>query len=144
MITWAIKGLFATLSSPEIDALRPNGAIVVRVEWQVSGVDRNIAATVSGFQEFTYDPATEFIPYYHLTEAQVLSWVHAAMGDQRKTYEAMVLQQIEQKKAEPLVLPLPWHQPAPIMVEQPSDNDTLLGGNDTLLGGNGNDSLGGL
>ena len=137
MITWSIKSLFATLSNSEIDALRPNGAIVVRVEWQVSGVDRNIAATVSGFQEFTYDPATEFTPYYDLTEAQVLSWVHAAMGDQRKAYEDMVMQQIEQKKAEPIVLPLPWHQPAPIMVEQPS-------GNDTLLGGNGNDSLGGL
>ncbi len=59
MITWSIKSLFATLSNSEIDALRPNGAIVVKVEWQVSGVDRNIAAAVSGFQEFVYDPATE-------------------------------------------------------------------------------------
>ncbi len=137
MITWAIKSLFATLSNSEIDALRPNGAIVVKVEWQVSGVDRNIAAAVSGFQEFVYDPATEFTPYYDLTEAQVLGWVHGAMGDQRTAYEDMVMQQIEQKKAEPLMLPLPWHQPKPVIVEPPS-------GNDTLLGGNGNDSLGGL
>lgn len=137
MITWAIKSLFATLSNSEIDALRPNGAIVVRVEWQVSGVDRNIAAAVSGFQEFTYDPATEFTPYYDLTEAQVLTWVHAAMGDQRKAYEDMVMQQIEQKKAEPITLPLPWHQPKPVIVEPPSVNDTLDGGN-------GNDSIGGL
>jgi Ca2+-binding RTX toxin-like protein len=59
------------------------------------------------------------------------------MAGQRKAYEDMVMQQVAQKKAEPITLPLPWHQPAPIMVEQPS-------GNDTLIGGNGNDSLGGL
>jgi hypothetical protein len=137
MIEWKIANLFATLSNSEVDQQRPNGAIVVRAEWQATGRDQNITASVTGFQEFVYDPTTEFTPYLGLTEEQVLSWVHRAMGGQRKAYEDMVMQQVAQKKAEPITLPLPWYQPAPIMVEQPS-------GNDTLIGGNGDDSLGGL
>jgi hypothetical protein len=136
MIEWKIANLFATLSNSEVDQQRPNGAIVVRAEWQVTGRDQNITASVTGFQEFVYDPAN-FTPYWELTEEQVLSWVHRAMGGQRKAYEDMVMQQVAQKKADLIALPLPWHQPAPIMVEQPS-------GTDTLIGGNGNDSLGGL
>jgi Ca2+-binding RTX toxin-like protein len=137
MIEWKIANIFATLSNSEVDQQRPNGAIVVRAEWQVTGRDQNITASVTGFQEFVYDPTTEFTPYFGLTEEQVLSWVHRAMAGQRKAHEDMVMQQVAQKKAEPITLPLPWHQPAPIMVEQPS-------GNDTLIGGNGNDSLEGL
>jgi hypothetical protein len=137
MIEWKIANLFATLSNSEVDQQRPNGAIVVRAEWQVTGRDQNITASVTGFQEFVYNPETEFTPYLELTEEQVLSWVHRAMAGQRKAYEDLVMQQVAQKKAEPITLPLPWHQPAPIMVEQPSSNDTLIGGND-------DDSLGGL
>ena len=137
MIQWNITSLFASLSNAEVDQQRLNGAIVVRAEWQVTGREQNVTASVTGAQEFVYDPATDFTPYWQLAEEQVLSWVHGAMGGQRQAYEDMVMQQVAQKKAEPLNLPLPWHQPAPLMVEQPS-------GNDTLLGGNGNDSLGGV
>jgi hypothetical protein len=149
MIEWKIAKLFATLSNSEVDQQRPNGAIVVRAEWQVTGRDQNITASVTGFQEFVYDPAN-FTPYWELTEEQVLSWVHRAMGGQRKAYEDMVMQKVAQKKAEPINLPLPWHQ-APVAPEAPMGNDTLLGGNDSLFGGNdslfgGNndDTLGGL
>ena len=137
MIEWKIANLFATLSNSEMDQQRPNGAIVVRAEWQATGRDQNITASMTGFQEFVYNPETEFTPYLELTEEQVLSWVHRAMAGQRKAYEDMVMQQVAQKKAEPITLPLPWHQHAWIMEEQPSDNDTLIGGN-------GNDSLEGL
>ena len=139
MIEWKIANLFATLSNSEMDQQRPNGAIVVRAEWQVTGREQNITASVTGAQEFVYDPANDFTPYWRLTEEQVLSWVHAAMGEQRQAYEDMVRQQIEQKKAEPLNLPLPWHQ-APVIQEVVA----APSGNDTLMGGNGNDSLGGL
>jgi len=137
MIEWKIANLFATLSNSEVDQQRPNGAIVVRAEWQVTGRDQNITASVTGFQEFVYNPKTEFTPYLELTEEQVLSWVHRAMAGQRKAYEDKVMQQVAQKKAEPITLPLPWHQHAWIMGEQPS-------GNNRPIGGNGDDSLGGL
>jgi hypothetical protein len=142
MIEWKIANLFASLSNSEVDQQRPNGAIVVRAEWQATGRDQNITASVTGFQEFVYDPAN-FTPYWELTEEQVLSWVHRAMGGQRKAYEDMVMQQVAQKKAEPIKLPLPWHQ-APVAPEAPIGNDTLLGGNDSLFGGNNDDTLGGL
>jgi Ca2+-binding RTX toxin-like protein len=136
MIEWKIANLFAILSNSELDQQRLNGAIVVRAEWQVTGREQNITASVTGAQEFVYDPATDFTPYWQLTEEQVLSWVHGAMGEQRQAYEDMVRQQIEQKQVEPITLPLPWRQPAPSLA--------ATTGNDTLIGGNGNDSLGGL
>jgi hypothetical protein len=139
MIDWKIEVLSARPSEEEINALRPDDAIVVSAKWRVFGWDGDVTVNVAGVQEFVYDPATDFTPYWELTEAQVLSWVHGAMGDQRQAYEDMVMQQVAQKKAEPLNLPLPWHQ-APVIQEvvaAPSEDDTLLGGN-------GNDSLGGL
>jgi len=137
MIEWKIDSLAARPSEQEIEALRPDDAIVVSVKWRVTGRDGGVTVMVSGAQEFTYDPTTDFTPYYALTEEQVLGWVHAAMGGQQQAYEDMVRQQIEQKKAEPMILPLPWLQ-APVVVEPAPE------GNDSLLGGNGNDSLGGL
>jgi hypothetical protein len=139
MIDWKIEVLSARPSEEEINALRPDDAIVVSAKWRVFGWDGDVTANVAGVQEFIYDPATDFTPYWDLTEAQVLGWVHAAMGGQRQSYEDMVMQQIEQKKAEPINLPLPWHQ-APVVEEVVSS----LPGNDTLFGGNANDTLGGL
>jgi hypothetical protein len=143
MIEWKIANLFAALSNAEVEKQRPDGAIVVRAEWQVTGREQNITASVTGAQKFVYDPANDFTPYWELTEEQVLSWVHRAMGGQRKAYEDMVMQQVAQKKAEPITLPLPWHQ-TPVLPEAPIGNDTLLGGNDSLFGGNNDDTLGGL
>ena len=135
MITWMIEKLSATLSDTEIAARQAEGPVVVRVYWRVTAQDGTFTGNVSGQQEFTYNPQTNFTPYDQLTEAQVLGWVYGAMGEQRKAYEDMVMQQIEQKKAEPIILPLPWNQPLPVITDH---------GNDTLLGGNGNDSLGGV
>lgn len=139
MIDWKIEALSARPSKQEINALRPDDAIVVSAKWRVFGWDGDVTANVAGIQEFVYDPATDFTPYWELTEPQVLGWVHAAMGGQRQAYEDMVMQQVAQKKAEPITLPLPWER-APVVEEvvvPPS-------GNDTLLGGNANDSLGGV
>ena len=137
IITWKIENIAAILNPEEIAARQAIGPVVVQAGWRVSATDRIYRGAVSGQQQFTYDPQTDFTPYNQLTEAQVLGWVHRAMGDQRAAYEDMVQQQIEEQKAAPSVLPLPWQQPAPVIVEPPSGNDTLLGGND-------NDSLGGL
>jgi hypothetical protein len=137
IITWKIENIAAILNPDEIAARQASGPVVVQVGWQVTATDRIYRGSVSGQQQFTYDPETDFTPYHQLTEAQVLGWVHGAMGDQKQAFEDMATQQIEQQKASPITLPLPWHQPKPVIVEPPS-------GNDTLFGGNSNDSLGGL
>lgn len=137
IITWKIENIAAVLHPEEIAARQAVGPVVVQAGWRVSATDRIYRGSVSGQQQFTYDPGADFTPYDQLTEAQVLSWVHGSMGDQRAAYEDMVRQQIEEQKTAPIVLPLPWHQPAQDSSEPPF-------GNDTLIGGNGNDSLGGL
>ena len=134
IITWKIENIAAILEPDEIAARQASGPVVVQVGWQVSATDRIYRGAVSGQQQFTYDPETDFTPYNQLTEAQVLGWVHGAMGDQRQAFEDMVRQQIEQQMTAPAVLPLPWNQPTPVIV-------TTSGGNDTLAGGNGNDTL---
>ena len=96
IITWKIENVAAVLNPEEIAARQAIGPVVVQVGWRVSATDRIYRGAVSGQQQFTYDPQTDFTPYNQLTEAQVLGWVHGAMGDQRQAYEDMARQQIEQ------------------------------------------------
>lgn len=136
IITWKIENIAAILNPDEIAARQAIGPVVVQVGWRVSATDRIYHGSVSGQQVFTYNPETDFTPYNQLTEAQVLGWVHGAMGDQRQAYEDMVRQQIEHQMTAPAVLPLPWHQSVPVIVTTSSA--------DVRFGGGGNDSLGGL
>ena len=136
IITWKIENIAAVLHPEEIAARQAVGPVVVQVGWRVSATDRIYRGAVSGQQQFTYDPQTDFTPYNQLTEAQVLSWVHGAMGDQRQALEDMVWQQLEEQKVAPITLPLPWNQPVSVIPEPTFTNDTLDGGNsnDTLEG----------
>ncbi|MFN7341222.1 MAG: hypothetical protein ACK5VI_09120, partial [Opitutia bacterium] len=67
MIDWKIEVLSARPSEEEINALRPDDAIVVSAKWRVFGWDGDVTANVAGVQEFIYDPATDFTPYWDLT-----------------------------------------------------------------------------
>ena len=123
MIIWKIEKISAILSDSEIAARQAEGPVVARVVWCVSDEDGESRASVTGQQDFIYDPAVDFTPYDQLTESQVLGWLHEAMGDQKQAFETMATQQLEQKKSPLITLPLPWAVAAPPI--SGNENDTI-------------------
>ena len=106
--TWAVVQMDAY---PEEDG---ETDVVFNVHWTLTGTDGIYQGYVYGSQSVSIDPDAPFTPYADLTEAQVIGWVQAAMGEEQvASYEANVAQQIENQINPPVVTPpLPW-APAP-------------------------------
>ncbi len=84
--------------------------VVSTVHWTLSGTDGTYNGGVYGSVGFTLDPDATYVPYADLTEAQIISWVQDALGEEQvASYEANVAQQIENQINPPVVTPpLPW------------------------------------
>jgi len=106
--TWAVVQMDAY---PEEDG---ETDVVFNVHWTLTGTDGTYSGYVYGSQGVTIDPDAPFTPYADLTEAQVIGWVQAALGeDQVASYEANVAQQIADQIDPPVVTPpLPWAEGA--------------------------------
>ena len=80
------------------------------VHWSVAAQDGEFSGYSYGSQALTLDPEAAFTPFADLTEAQVIGWVHAAMGEEAvAAVEANLATQIENAKNPPVVNPpLPW------------------------------------
>jgi hypothetical protein len=102
--TWSVVQLDAY---PEYEG---KADVVFTVHWRLDGVDGEHAGGVYGSVGLTLDPDAPFAPYASLTEAQVIGWVHAAMGEEAvAAAEANVAQQIADQANPPVVHPaLPW------------------------------------
>jgi len=83
---------------------------VFTVHWSVAAQDGEFSGYSYGSQALTLDPEAAFTPFADLTEAQVIGWVHAAMGEEAvAAVEANLATQIENAKNPPVVNPpLPW------------------------------------
>jgi hypothetical protein len=103
---WSIVQLDAY---PELDG---ETDVVFTCHWVLSGTDGAYAGSVYGSVGVTLDPDAPFVPYASLTEAQVVSWVQDALGEEQvASYEANVEQQIANEKNPPVVTPpLPWSE----------------------------------
>jgi hypothetical protein len=84
--------------------------VVFTCHWVLSGTDGTYNGGVYGSVGVTLDPDAPFTPYADLTEAQVIGWVQAVLGEEQvASYEANVAQQIENQINPPIVTPpLPW------------------------------------
>lgn len=88
--------------------------VVFTVHWTLSGTETISGTTynggVYGSVGVTLDEGGTFTPYDDLTEAQVIGWVQAALGEEQVTaYEGNVAQQIADQIDPPVVTPpLPW------------------------------------
>ena len=102
--TWAVVQMDAY---PEEDGEQD---VVFNVHWTLTGTDGTYTGSVYGSQGVSIDPDAPFTPYDQLTEAQVIGWVQAAMGEEQvASYEANVAQQIADQIDPPVVTPpLPW------------------------------------
>ena len=106
--TWAVVQMDAY---PEEDG---ETDVVFNVHWTLTGTDGTYSGSVYGSQGVNIDPDAPFTPYADLTEAQVIGWVQAALGEEQvASYEANVAQQIADQIDPPVVTPpLPWAEGA--------------------------------
>lgn len=84
--------------------------VVFTVHWRLNAQDGEYGVSGYGTVGLTYDPAAPFTPYASLTQAQVVSWVQAALGaEQIAQMEAALAQAIAAQINPPVVSPpLPW------------------------------------
>jgi len=106
--TWAVVQMDCY---PEYDG---DTDVVFTVHWTLNGTDGTYNGSVYGSVGVTLDAGATFTPYADLTEAQVVGWVQAALGEEQvASYEANVAQQIEDQINPPVVTPpLPWAEGA--------------------------------
>lgn len=102
--TWTVTAMDCY---PEVDG---NTDVVFICHWSLNATDGTYNGSVYGTVGVSLDPDAPFTPYADLTEAQVIGWVQAALGDEQvAAYEANVAAQIEAQINPPVVTPpLPW------------------------------------
>jgi len=102
--TWSVVAMDAY---PELDG---ETDVVFTVHWTLNGTDGTYNGSVYGSVGVTLDEGAAFTPYEDLTQAQVVSWVQDALGEEQvASYEANVAQQIADQIDPPVVTPpLPW------------------------------------
>jgi hypothetical protein len=83
--------------------------VVCAAAWNVSGTDGTYSGSLNGSTAFRLDPESPFTPYEDLTQAQILDWVFASIGEEGKaTAEADVDAQIAYAASQVQDAPLPW------------------------------------
>lgn len=80
--------------------------VVTTAHWELT----EDAARVYGTAVFTLNPEADFIPFEELTEATVIGWVQAVLGEETvAAYEAAITAQLEAIANPPIITPaLPW------------------------------------
>lgn len=102
--TWAVVQMDAY---PEYEG-QPD--VVSTVHWTLTATDGDNTGHVYGSQGVDLNVEDGFTPFADLTEAEVIDWVHGAMGeDAVAAHEANVAQQIADQINPPVIKPpLPW------------------------------------
>lgn len=103
---------FTTTITSMYTVQQPDPNYVVNVLWTLTGVDGTTTASIGGNTTFDSQQETNFIPYNELTEATVIGWVQANLGEAGiANYEANVQGQINSilnPPVSPQNTPLPW------------------------------------
>ncbi len=106
--TWTISEL---LTVPQEAG---HADVVVEAVWVLTGSDSPYSASVGGTSQFTLQQGEGFTPYDQLTEAQVIGWVQAQVGQEAiSNLEASIANSIDTQKnpaPTPTPQPLPWTQ----------------------------------
>lgn len=103
---WAVKQLNVIPTKDQ------HSDVVHSVAWEVTGSDGKDSTSTSGALSINTDVTENFTAYENLTEAQVLSWVFAALGqDGKQRAEDQVQLVLESKRSIVAIVPkssLPW------------------------------------
>lgn len=99
MTNWTITNM---------DRLTADG-FVVTVHWTASQTDGDYSASTYSTVGFTEQPGQTLIPYDELTEAQVVEWVKASLGEEGvAAVDAALANNIAAQKAPVTATGTPW------------------------------------
>ena len=102
--TWSITSM-SVMQTPQPD-------YVVIANWNCEGTDGTNVASCGGISRFEQTSEGDFTPYADLTEAQVIGWVQAELGENGVTsVTANIDGQIDSMVNPPVspeAEPLPW------------------------------------
>lgn len=101
--TWIVNSM---VSYPEAEGLQD---VVFTVNWACNGTDGTYNGALVGSTGVRLDPSAPYTPYDQLTEAQVIGWVQAILGENEvNSIQNSVAQQIAINYYHPTILPNPW------------------------------------
>ena len=103
-LTWAVNNMTRVVD---------DGFVVV-VDWSCTASATGVNGAFYGGQTTYENNPTEpgFIPYDQLTEAEVLGWVYAGLGDQKAEIETTLTAKVEKQLNPTTAQGVPWN-PAP-------------------------------
>lgn len=97
--TWAVRNL---------ERIVETGAVVC-VYWTCAAAQEDRVGRFQSYTDLQADPDDpDFIPFADLTEAQVLTWVHAQLGDEQSLIEAQVQRRAEAAADPDVLTGVPW------------------------------------
>ena len=103
-LTWAVNNMTRVVD---------DGFVVV-VDWSCTASATGVnGAFYGGKTTYENNPSEPgFIPYDDLTEAEVLGWVYAGLGDQKAEIETTLTAKVEKQLNPTTAQGVPWN-PAP-------------------------------
>ena len=100
---------FTTTINSMYTLQQPDPNYVVNVIWEVTGVDGDNTAYISGNTQFnSADQEGAFIPYDSLTEAVVISWIPANQIDSAQSSVQGQIDSMITPPVSPANTALPW------------------------------------
>ncbi len=92
----------------QMDRLTEDGFVIV-VNWKMEMVDGSHMATRSGTVKFDKTDGISFVPFESLTEAAVIGWVEAELGEVKiAELQLDMINQIKEMKAPKTAAGMPW------------------------------------
>lgn len=102
---WSVANLERTLP----DGITPPEGQVTTAHWTVSLEDQGETASAYGSVGFSDADPGNYTPFDQLTEAQVIGWVKATLGDEQvASIESALAEQIQQKLTPSSEAGVPW------------------------------------
>jgi hypothetical protein len=102
----------------QMDRLTEDGFVII-VNWKMEMVDGDYTAARLGQVRFDKTDGISFVPYESLTEANVIQWVEAELGEAKiAELQLEMLNQIKEMKAPKTAAGMPWAPPV-VLVPPP-------------------------
>jgi hypothetical protein len=99
------------MTSWKISTLDRNTAdgFVQTVHWTASQIDGEFTASTYSTVGFTKEDGINYVPYADLTEAAVIEWVKASLGDDGvAAVDSALAANIAEQKAPKMAVGVPW------------------------------------